>query len=116
MSDGLFRFTPSSDKHLFTSAIMTAAVTPKLFSPLQVGELTLQHRVVMAPLTRFRADKDHVHSNGLGIEYYEQRAESPGTLILSEGVLVAAEAGGSDNVPGIWSDAQIAAWKKVSER
>jgi NADPH2 dehydrogenase len=93
---------------------MTTAITPKLFTPLQVGELTLRHRVVMAPLTRLRADRDHVHSDGLGIQYYEQRAEFPGTLILTEGVLVAAEAGGWNNVPGIWSDAQITAWKKVS--
>ncbi|KAG8702931.1 hypothetical protein FRC12_011517 [Ceratobasidium sp. 428] len=84
----------------------------QLFQPLQVGDLTLQHRVVMAPLTRFRADKQHVHTD-LAVQYYGQRAEVPGTLLITEATFIAAEAGGYENVPGIWSDAQIAAWKKV---
>lgn len=94
---------------------MTTAATSKLFTPLELGELVLAHRVIMAPLTRFRADKDHVHHD-LAAKYYEQRAETPGTLIISEATFIAAEAGGYDNVPGIWSDAQIAGWKKVSKR
>ncbi|KAF8603017.1 putative NADPH2 dehydrogenase chain OYE2 [Ceratobasidium sp. AG-I] len=93
---------------------MTAAATSKLFTPLELGDLVLAHRVVMAPLTRFRADKDHVHQD-LAVEYYGQRAEEPGTLIITEATFIAAEAGGYDNIPGIWSDAQIAAWKKVTE-
>jgi NADPH2 dehydrogenase len=67
----------------------------------------------MAPLTRFRADKEHVHGD-LAVKYYAQRAEFPGTLLLTEATFIAAEAGGYDNIPGIWSDAQIQAWKKVS--
>ena len=88
-------------------------MSSRLFQPLQVGDITLQHRVVMAPLTRFRADKEHVHTD-LAVQYYGQRAEVPGTLLITEATFIAAEAGGYDNVPGIWSDAQVAAWKKVS--
>jgi NADPH2 dehydrogenase len=48
-------------------------------------------------------------------EYYAQRANTPGTLLISEGVFIAARAGGYANVPGIWSDDQIAEWKKVTD-
>jgi NADPH2 dehydrogenase len=85
---------------------------PKLFSPLQIGDMHLSHRIIMAPLTRFRADKDHVHHD-IAAQYYEQRAETPGTLLISEATFIAQEAGGFDNVPGIWNDNQITAWKKV---
>ncbi|KAG8717614.1 hypothetical protein FRC08_007097 [Ceratobasidium sp. 394] len=83
-----------------------------LFEPLQIGDLTLQHRIVLAPLTRFRADDAHVHRD-LATEYYKQRSQVPGTLLITEATFIAAEAGGFANVPGIWSDDQIAAWKKV---
>ncbi|CAE6472085.1 unnamed protein product [Rhizoctonia solani] len=68
----------------------------------------------MAPLTRFRADRDHVHHD-IAVEYYAQRAGTPGTLIISEATFIASEAGGFDNVPGIWNDKQIAAWKKITD-
>ncbi|CAE6434971.1 unnamed protein product [Rhizoctonia solani] len=68
----------------------------------------------MAPLTRFRADKDHVHHD-VATEYYAQRAGTPGTLIISEATFIASEAGGFENVPGVWNDNQIAAWKKVTD-
>lgn len=44
-----------------------------LFSPIQIGRITLDHRVVMAPLSRYRANKAHVHGD-LAVEYYGQRA------------------------------------------
>jgi NADPH2 dehydrogenase len=84
----------------------------KLFQPIKVGSLELNHRIVMAPLTRFRADKEHVHGS-LAVEYYAQRASTPGTLLITEATYIASQAGGMDNVPGVWSDAQIEAWKKV---
>ena len=83
-----------------------------LFQPLHVGAIDLQHRVVMSPLSRFRANKDHVHGE-LGKTYYWQRASVPGTLIVTEATLIAPRAGGYANAPGIWSDAQIAGWKPV---
>ena len=66
----------------------------------------------MAPLTRFRADEAHVPTSIMA-EQYAQRASTPGTLLITEGTFIAAKAGGFDNVPGIWSDEQVEAWKKV---
>ncbi|KAF8066539.1 hypothetical protein FPV67DRAFT_1670034 [Lyophyllum atratum] len=88
--------------------------TSQLFQPIKVGDMTLQHRVVMAPLTRFRADAQHVPLPHVA-EYYAQRASVPGTLIISEATFIAQRAGGYPNAPGIWSDAQIAAWKKITD-
>ncbi len=85
---------------------------PKLFQPIQVGDVTLAHRVVLAPLTRLRANREHVHGK-LAVEYYTQRASIPGTLLISEATFITGQAGGFHHVPGIWSDAQIAAWKSV---
>ncbi|KAH7338243.1 NADH:flavin oxidoreductase/NADH oxidase [Rhizoctonia solani] len=87
---------------------------PKLFSPFRIGDIELSHRIIMAPLTRFRADKDHVHHD-VAAEYYAQRAGAPGTLIISEATFIASEAGGFENVPGVWNDKQIASWKKVTD-
>ncbi|TFK37193.1 hypothetical protein BDQ12DRAFT_699175 [Crucibulum laeve] len=88
--------------------------TPKLFQPIKVGSITLQHRVVLAPLTRFRAaKKTHIHTASLAKTYYSQRASTPGTLLITEATFIAARAGGYDNVPGIWSDEQIEAWKEI---
>jgi len=83
-----------------------------LFRPLAVGAFNIGHRVVMAPLTRFHANKDHVHSE-LAKTYYTQRASVPGTLLVTEATFIAPQAGGYANAPGIWSDAQIAGWKVV---
>jgi NADPH2 dehydrogenase len=75
--------------------------------------MNLQHRVVMAPLTRFRANKDHIPSV-LAETYYSQRSTVPGTLLVTEATFIAPQAAGYPNVPGIWNDAQIAGWKAVS--
>ncbi len=83
-----------------------------LFQSLRVGAVNVQHRVVMAPLTRFRANKEHIHGE-LAKTYYEQRASVPGTLLISEATFIAPRAAGYANAPGIWSDAQIAGWKTV---
>jgi len=83
-----------------------------LFRPLPVGAVNVGHRVVMAPLTRFRASKDHVHGE-LAETYYTQRASVPGTLLVTEATFIAPRAGGYANAPGIWSGAQIAGWKAV---
>jgi NADPH2 dehydrogenase len=91
---------------------MSFVGSSKLFQPIKVGELTLAHRVVLAPLTRIRANKEHVHGS-LAVEYYTQRSSFPGSLLISEGTFPAPQAGGLAHVPGITSDAQIAAWKKI---
>ncbi|KAF9883322.1 hypothetical protein FE257_003740 [Aspergillus nanangensis] len=84
-----------------------------LFQPLQVGPVTLAHRIAMAPLTRFRADDNHIPLPFVA-EYYSQRGSTPGTLLVSEGTFIDARAGGMRNIPGIYNAAQIAAWKKVT--
>jgi NADPH2 dehydrogenase len=89
-----------------------ASPAPKLFQPIRVGTLNLQHRVVLAPMKRARADEQHVHG-GLALEYYKQRTSVPGTLAITEGTFIAQHAGGGANIPGIWNDEQVVAWKQV---
>lgn len=86
----------------------------KLFQPTKVGRMTLQHRIVFAPLTRNRVDSEGVPILPIVADYYAQRASTPGTFLIAEGTIIAPEACGMDNFPGIWSDEQIASWKKVS--
>ncbi|KAF8890992.1 hypothetical protein BD779DRAFT_1799320 [Infundibulicybe gibba] len=89
---------------------------PKLFQPIQLGRLALQHRVVLAPLTRFKSGHaDHIPTVPLMKEYYTQRASTPGSLIITEATFIAAQAGGYANVPGIWSQQQIDAWKQITD-
>lgn len=85
----------------------------KLFQPISVGNMKLSHRVVMAPLTRFRASDAHIPTEMMA-DMYAQRANPPGTFLISEATLITAQAGGYDNVPGIWSEEQVEGWKKVS--
>lgn len=87
----------------------------KLFEPLQIGNMKLSTRIVMAPLTRFRAGDDHAILP-IAQEYYEQRACVPGTFIVSEATVISAKAGGYPNVPGIYNQQQIDAWKAVTDR
>ena len=88
--------------------------THPLFSPIKIGNMNLKHRVVMCPLTRYRNDDDHVPTDMM-VEYYTQRASTPGTMLITEASFISRNAGGLDNAPGIWSKQQIEAWKKVRE-
>ncbi|KAF2720237.1 NADPH dehydrogenase [Polychaeton citri CBS 116435] len=88
--------------------------TNRLFKPLRLGHLDLKHRVMMAPLTRFRADENHVQLPFVK-EYYEQRAAVPGTFIITEATFISPQAGGYNNVPGLWNTEQVAAWKEITE-
>jgi N-ethylmaleimide reductase len=85
---------------------------PSLFSPLEIGPYRLQHRIVMAPLTRLRAEKPSLAPRSLNVEYYSQRA-TPGGLIIAEATPVMATGFGHPGVPGIYSELQIAGWRKV---
>ncbi|KAF5352966.1 hypothetical protein D9758_007930 [Tetrapyrgos nigripes] len=87
--------------------------TSNLFRPIKFGDITLKHRVALAPLTRLRVDENHVPLP-IVKEMYAQRASAPGTLLITEATLIDARAGGNAHTPGIWSDEQIAAWKKVT--
>ncbi|KAK0282467.1 hypothetical protein LTR91_001452 [Friedmanniomyces endolithicus] len=84
----------------------------RLFMPLKLGSRELSSRLAMAPLTRFRADDAHVQLP-FAKDYYTQRACVPGTLIITEATFISPEAGGYANVPGIYNDAQIKAWKEI---
>jgi 2,4-dienoyl-CoA reductase-like NADH-dependent reductase (Old Yellow Enzyme family) len=84
---------------------------PSLFDPIQLGDLHLPNRIFMAPLTRLRGTPDHIPTP-IMIEYYTQRASAG--LILSEGTPVDPMGVGYANVPGIWSQAQVEAWKPVT--
>lgn len=84
-----------------------------LFQPVTVGDITLGHRVVLAPLTRVRANNKHVHTD-LGVTYYAQRGSVAGTLLITEATFIAPYAGHlSPHAPGIYNEEQIAAWKRV---
>jgi N-ethylmaleimide reductase len=85
---------------------------PSLFSPLQVGPYRLNHRVVMAPLTRMRAERPSLAPRPLNAEYYGQRA-TPGGLIIAEASPVMPSGHGNPGVPGIYSEAQIKGWRGV---
>jgi N-ethylmaleimide reductase len=85
---------------------------PSLFSPLQIGPYRLGHRVVMAPLTRMRAEKPSLAPRPRNVEYYRQRA-TPGGLIIAEASPVVATGHGNAGVPGIYSERQVAGWREV---
>ncbi len=85
---------------------------PLLFSPLQVGPYRLDHRIVMAPLTRMRAEKESFAPRPLNAEYYSQRA-TPGGLIIAEASPVMSTGRGNAGTPGIYSDQQIEGWREV---
>jgi N-ethylmaleimide reductase len=87
---------------------------PSLFSPLKVGPYQLEHRVVMAPLTRMRAEKPSLAPRPLNAEYYAQRA-APGGLLIAEASPVMARGIGNPGVPGIFSAQQVRGWRGVVE-
>ena len=84
----------------------------KLLSPLQAGALKLPNRILMAPLTRCRADADH-NPTALMAEYYAQRASAG--LIIAEATMVMEGNSSFWMEPGIYSDAQVKGWKVVTD-
>lgn len=84
-----------------------------LFDPIKIGAFELPNRIVMAPLTRARAVGAGRVPNALMAEYYAQRASAG--LILSEATSVTPMGVGYADTPGIWSEEQVAGWKKVTE-
>src|SRR6201987_1577467 len=88
--------------------------SPHLFQPLQVGPYKLAHRVAMAPLTRMRAERESFSPRPLNAEYYGQRA-TEGGLIIAEASPVLSHGRGNPATPGIYSEAQIAGWRKVTD-
>ncbi|HEX5400312.1 MAG TPA: alkene reductase, partial [Verrucomicrobiae bacterium] len=85
---------------------------PTLFDPVRIGAWNLPNRIIFAPLTRARAGAERI-PNALMAEYYAQRAEVG--LIISEATSVTPMGVGYADTPGIWSDAQVAGWKLITE-
>jgi N-ethylmaleimide reductase len=83
-----------------------------LFSPYTLGPLQLRNRMVMAPLTRSRAEADNVPS-GMAITYYSQRASAG--LIITEATQTSAGGQGYVSTPGIYSQAQIDRWRQITD-
>ncbi len=83
-----------------------------LFTPLQMGALTLPNRILMAPLTRCRAEDDHVPGD-LMAQHYSQRASAG--LIIAEATMAMEGNSAFWREPGIYSAAQIAGWKKTTD-
>ncbi|MDQ4140042.1 MAG: alkene reductase [Bacteroidota bacterium] len=84
-----------------------------LLTSYQLGSLNLKNRVVMAPMTRSRADNPDNAATALTAQYYEQRASAG--LIISEGTQVSPQGVGYINTPGIYSEAQVKGWQQVTE-
>ena len=82
----------------------------KLFEPYTMGGITLANRFVMNPMTRCRADASGTPQDPMA-EYYGQRASAG--LIVTEGIGPSANGKGYARIPGLWSDAQVQAWKPV---
>jgi len=91
---------------------MATQTQKTLFTPVQLGPLSLKHRVVMAPLTRSRSTQPGDIPNTLMAEYYGQRA-SDGGLIITEATTISSTARGWFGAPGLYSDQQVEGWKKV---
>ncbi len=91
---------------------MSSNPSPTVFDPIQLGALHLPHRVLMAPLTRCRAEPGNV-PGPLAAEYYAQRALAG--LIISEATSVSPRGFGYPNTPGIFTADQVAGWHRVTD-
>lgn len=87
-------------------------MSTNLFTPLTLGPLTLPSRIVMAPMTRSRASDGDVPPE-MTVTYYMQRATAG--LIITEGAQVSAQGKGYPGTPGIFTDAQVEGWRKVTD-
>ncbi|MFH7018655.1 alkene reductase [Flavobacterium sp. FlaQc-47] len=86
-----------------------------LFEPFIIGKTKLNNKIIMAPMTRGRADhQTHLPHFDIEGTYYQQRATAG--LIISEGIAVSSKAIGSVNIPGLYNQQQIAQWKKITDR
>jgi 2,4-dienoyl-CoA reductase-like NADH-dependent reductase (Old Yellow Enzyme family) len=90
---------------------MSSKPTEVLFVPHTLGDLQLKNRIVMAPLTRTRAENQGKVPNELMAEYYAQRAGAG--LIITEGTFVSEQGQGWYGAPGIYNAEQAAGWKRV---
>jgi len=96
----------------YAGQIFLNKTMPNLFTPLRLGSLELPNRIVMAPLTRLRGTVDNLPT-ALQVEYYRQRATAG--LIISEGTPIGPLGVGYAQVPGLWSAAQVAGWRPITD-
>ncbi|WP_137924914.1 alkene reductase [Cupriavidus sp. 2SB] len=92
--------------------LLQGAIAADLFAPLRLGPYTLPNRMVMAPLTRSRADDKDVPGD-LAATYYAQR--SGAGLIISEATHVSAQGKGYTGTPGIYNEEQIRQWRRITD-
>ncbi|WP_075643608.1 alkene reductase [Paraburkholderia ginsengiterrae] len=85
-------------------------IANELLTPVSLGALRLENRVIMSPMTRMRADADQAPPDYVGT-YYAQRATAG--LIISESIAIRNYGDGWPNVPGLYTDTQLAAWRSV---
>ena len=84
-----------------------------LFEPIKLNDaITLNNRIIMAPLTRCMADANLVPTDDM-VKYYARRADTG--LIISEATIIRPDAQGYPNTPGIYTQAQILGWRKVTD-
>ncbi|MGO4326636.1 MULTISPECIES: alkene reductase [unclassified Cupriavidus] len=89
-------------------------MTSKLYTPTRIGAVELTHRVVQAPLTRLRSEQPGDVPGALMATHYGQRA-SEGGLQIAEATTVSVVGRGYLGAPGIYSDAQVEGWRKVTD-
>jgi N-ethylmaleimide reductase len=92
--------------------VSVLAAKSDLFDPVVLGPYTLANRIVMAPLTRSRADDEGVPGE-LQATYYAQRASAG--LIISEATNISPQGKGYIRTPGIWSKEQVEGWKLTTK-
>ncbi|KAJ4252323.1 hypothetical protein NW762_010921 [Fusarium torreyae] len=105
---------PTTSNNEVETESLASLLESRLFKPINIGNITLQHRIAMSPLSRYRATDDHVPQT-CSQNYYSQRASVPGTLLISEATFIAPEHGGFANVPGIYNQEQITAWRSITD-
>lgn len=84
-----------------------------VLEPINLGDMKLNNRVIMAPMTRSRASNSENKPTDIHVTYYTQRASAG--LIITEGAQISKRAVGYINTPGIYSKEQVEAWKKVTQ-
>ena len=110
-SDGLPLDCRPAAHYIFASHPTDAIPMPDIFSSVTLGDIDLANRIVMSPMTRSRAGKGDVPTD-LHVDYYTQRADAG--LIVTEGVQPSPAGKGYCRTPGLYSPAQVAGWRQVS--
>ncbi|KAK2467211.1 hypothetical protein APHAL10511_000760 [Amanita phalloides] len=101
----------TKDHRPLNNVAHSTTMTSSLFSPLQVGDITIKNRIVMSALTRDRAPG--TIPNEVMKEYYAQRSNAG--LIVTEGTLITRQGTEWPHAPGIWDEAQVKEWKKITD-